>query len=105
MSHSTRILLGCVSKLCKCNRASIKKPQEIKTSQRGWGCSSRQKTGKRHRALFCAQWYKAFPAKVRSGFALGNAMGKKFHFQQKCEAVLLVGNVAAEQIGVVRRFQ
>jgi len=30
---------------------------------------------------------KAFPAKVGSGFASGNAEDKK-HFQQKCEAVL-----------------
>src|SRR5690606_22428691 len=46
---------------------------------------------------FCAgQWVgqRAFPAKVRSGFAQDNASDKqdnasdKEHFQQKCEAVL-----------------
>ncbi|WP_210162756.1 hypothetical protein, partial [Brucella sp. 04-5288] len=34
-------------------------------------------------ALRILQWYRAFPAKVRSGFALDNATRKGLHFEPK----------------------
>ncbi|NKC03129.1 hypothetical protein HED55_06530 [Ochrobactrum haematophilum] len=119
--------MGCVSKLCKCNRASIKSRKKLKHPG-GDGVALRGKKKRKNVIAHCfvrsgiehfqqkceavlrldnaTEEEFAFPAKVRSGFASGQCdRGRVCISSKGAQRLCWLENVAAEQIGVVRRFQ